>query len=152
MMVLVVLNLCGWTELVAYGHVRLCYSLRANRLIHRGTPNRSVDTKRPMLYLMYSTPWFREVKNFDDLNNEQLLEKRLDHPSSKNASKKRTKEKSARSTQYVVQDSGVVGATLFPASTAGAVSGKRNAAGMISSSSGGTRGQGKPTALAGLFG
>jgi hypothetical protein len=44
-----------------------------HRLVHRGTPNASAEgTKRPMLYLMYSKPWFREVQNFDD--SERLLD------------------------------------------------------------------------------
>ena len=76
-----------------------------HRLVHRGTSNVSSDgtysgnepykpwsmflglvfirefpgagTKRPMLYLMYSKPWFREVKNFND--SERLLDIDDDH-------------------------------------------------------------------------
>ena len=35
------------------------------RLIHAGTPNVS-DIARPILYIVYSRPWFREDMNFDE--------------------------------------------------------------------------------------
>ena len=35
------------------------------RLIHAGTANQS-DQARPILYLVYSRPWFREDLNFDE--------------------------------------------------------------------------------------
>jgi ectoine hydroxylase-related dioxygenase (phytanoyl-CoA dioxygenase family) len=34
------------------------------RTCHRGTQNLSADTTRPMFYLMYARPWFREHINF----------------------------------------------------------------------------------------
>lgn len=140
-----VFELCGWTKLIIheYDCMFACvwHALYTNRLIHRGTPNRTDDTKRPMLYLMYSKPWFREVKNFDDLNNEQLLEKRMEYASTKKATKKRKKDKKARQAQNMVEGSGVDGAATD----------KRDALG-ISGSSGDAGGEGKPTALAGLFG
>ena len=95
-----------------------------------------------MLYLMYSKSWFREVKNFDDLNNEQLLEKQPEHTSAKKGTKKGTKQKKPRRPQYMVEVSNVIGAATE----------RRNAVGTISSSSGDASCEGKPTALAGLFG
>lgn len=41
------------------------------RTCHRGTQNLSTDTTRPMLYLMYGRPWFREHINF---GKEKLFE------------------------------------------------------------------------------
>lgn len=35
------------------------------RLIHAGTPNTS-ETERPILYIVYSRPWFREDMNFTE--------------------------------------------------------------------------------------
>jgi ectoine hydroxylase-related dioxygenase (phytanoyl-CoA dioxygenase family) len=39
-----------------------------HRLVHRGTANTSSGpgVPRPMLYLMYSKPWFKETLNFGD--------------------------------------------------------------------------------------
>lgn len=36
------------------------------RICHRGTQNLAENTTRPMLYLMYSRPWFSEHINFSD--------------------------------------------------------------------------------------
>jgi ectoine hydroxylase-related dioxygenase (phytanoyl-CoA dioxygenase family) len=41
------------------------------RICHRGTQNLSTDKTRPMLYLMYARPWFREHINF---GQEKLFE------------------------------------------------------------------------------
>ena len=41
------------------------------RTCHRGTQNLSADTTRPMFYLMYARPWFREHINF---GKEKLFE------------------------------------------------------------------------------
>ncbi len=42
------------------------------RLIHGGTPNRS-DTPRPLLYLVYSRPWFRDAYNFGPQRGHAVL-------------------------------------------------------------------------------
>ena len=122
-----------------------------------------VVCNRPMLYLMYSKPWFREVKNFDDLNNEQLLEELVEAKGAdvKDASKRRTNEKKRKKKrkkkggqhQQAVRDSGVVGAALFSTATATGVVADTGLVSTSGSSSGDGQGSaGKPTALAALFG
>ena len=115
-----------------------------------------------MLYLMYSKPWFREVKNFDDLNNEKLLKKLVEAKGAhvKGAAKSRTNEKKRQKRndkrgqhQQTVQDSGVVAAALFSTASATGVTADAGVVTMSGSSSGDGHGSGgKPTALAALFG
>jgi ectoine hydroxylase-related dioxygenase (phytanoyl-CoA dioxygenase family) len=46
------------------------------RLIHAGTANQS-DHPRPILYLVYSRPWFREDMNFDEQSPLQISQKQF---------------------------------------------------------------------------
>jgi ectoine hydroxylase-related dioxygenase (phytanoyl-CoA dioxygenase family) len=46
------------------------------RLIHGGTANRS-DHPRPILYIVYSRPWFREDMNFDEQPPIKISRKQL---------------------------------------------------------------------------
>ncbi len=46
------------------------------RLIHGGTANRS-DHDRPILYIVYSRPWFREDLNFDEQPPIKISRKQL---------------------------------------------------------------------------
>ena len=118
-----------------------------------------------MLYLMYSKPWFREVKNFDDLDNEQLLEELVEAKGAhvKGAAKSRTNEKKSKKRkkrkkkggqhQQALRDSGVVGPALFSTATATGVAADTGLVITSGSSSGNGQGSaGKPTALAALFG
>ena len=34
------------------------------RLMHRGMPNRSAETQRPLIQLLYHHPSYRETKNY----------------------------------------------------------------------------------------
>lgn len=46
------------------------------RLIHAGTPNVS-DSPRPILYIVYSRPWFREDMNFQEQPRINMSDKQL---------------------------------------------------------------------------
>lgn len=132
-----------------------------------------------MLYLMYSKPWFREVKNFDDLGNEQLLNEenpakyvnKMDVCETKATSKKRRKDKNRKNSnkdttnQHSGEGHGVVGAALFGTATAIGVHAEnenhrtdtRFGNGSASNAHNSERSssqpsKGKPTALAMLFG